>query len=81
MSSEKELAKRHSQRMQRKKELIDTAISRADEERGFVVVLTGNGKSSAAGEQRFFQDHNRVEYHVMGTGFTWECQDREKDTD
>ena len=106
-AEEREKAERHKKRMERKKELVDAAIIRADEERGIVVLLTGNGKGKsssafgmvaralghgqrigivqfikggdAAGEQLFFQDHERVEYHVMGTGFTWESRDREKD--
>ncbi|MDH5327815.1 MAG: cob(I)yrinic acid a,c-diamide adenosyltransferase [Gammaproteobacteria bacterium] len=41
---------RHVQRMQRKKEVVDAGISRATEERGVLLVHTGNGKgkSSAA---------------------------------
>lgn len=100
-------AERHKRRMVQKKEQVDAAIARADEERGILVLLTGNGKGKsssafgmaaralghgqrvgiaqfikggdAAGEQLFFQEHERIEYHVMGTGFTWETQDREKD--
>lgn len=40
----------HHQRMQRKKAIVDAAIDRADQERGILLVHTGNGKgkSSAA---------------------------------
>jgi len=31
------------------------------------------------GEHLLFKDHPLVEFHVMGTGFTWETQDRDKD--
>ena len=31
------------------------------------------------GEYRFFKDHPLIDWHVMGHGFTWETQDREKD--
>lgn len=31
------------------------------------------------GEQKLFQDHPLVEFHVMNTGFTWDTQDRDKD--
>ncbi len=31
------------------------------------------------GEQSFFTDHPQVSHHIMGTGFTWDSQDREKD--
>ena len=41
---------RHQQRMQRKKAVVDSGIARATEERGVIIVHTGNGKgkSSAA---------------------------------
>ena len=31
------------------------------------------------GEYKFFRDHPMVDWHVMGDGFTWETQDRERD--
>lgn len=31
------------------------------------------------GEHKFFAEHPAVAYHVMGTGFTWETRDRERD--
>jgi len=34
----------HNQRMQRKKEVVDAAIARAQDERGIVILITGNGK-------------------------------------
>jgi cob(I)alamin adenosyltransferase len=98
---------RHRERMQRKKAVIDAAIARATEDKGLLLVLTGNGKgkSSSAfgmvaralghgmrvgvvqfikgaqstGEEAFFRRFPEVEYHVMGEGFTWETQDRERD--
>jgi len=39
---------RHKQRMQRQKEVVDSAIARATEERGIIVVLTGNGKGKSS---------------------------------
>jgi len=49
----------------------------------------GHGKKGAViqfikgkwntGEQKFFKGLENVEYHVMGTGFTWDTQDRGKD--
>ncbi len=99
---------RHRQRMQRKKAVVDAHIACADQDRGVLVVNTGNGKgkSSAAfgmvaralghgmrvgvvqfikgalstGEEVFFRRFPEVEYHVMGEGYTWETQDRERDT-
>ena len=98
---------RHKRAMQRKKEHVDGRIAAATEDRGLLLVLTGNGKgkSSSAfgmlarsvghglrcavvqfikgtwecGEQLLFADHPLVEFHVMGTGFTWETQDRRAD--
>jgi cob(I)alamin adenosyltransferase len=104
MSEEKQ---RHKKRMQRHKEVVDAAVARATEDRGIILVLTGNGKgksssgfgmvaralghgfkvavvqfikgSFSTGEEAFFRRFPEVEYHVMGTGFTWETQDKDKD--
>lgn len=46
MSTEKE--QRHAERMQRKKEIVDEAIARADHDKGLLVVLTGNGKGKSS---------------------------------
>lgn len=35
--------------------------------------------SATTGEENFFRRFPEVEYHVMGEGFTWETQDRERD--
>lgn len=34
----------------------------------------------STGEEAFFRRFPEVRYHVMGEGFTWETQDRERDT-
>jgi cob(I)alamin adenosyltransferase len=34
---------------------------------------------ATTGEEAFFRRFPEVEYHVMGEGFTWETQDRERD--
>lgn len=93
--------------MARKKAVIDAAIDKADQEKGLLLILTGNGKgkSSSAfgmaaralgydmnvgvaqfikgrsdtGEEAFFSRQPGVEWHVLGEGFTWETQDRERD--
>jgi cob(I)alamin adenosyltransferase len=98
---------RHAARMVRKKAVIDAAIDRANQEKGLLLVLTGNGKgkSSSAfgmmaralgygmkvgvaqfiksrkdtGEEGFFSRQPNVEWHVLGEGFTWDTQDRERD--
>ncbi|MDD5301156.1 MAG: cob(I)yrinic acid a,c-diamide adenosyltransferase [Gallionella sp.] len=97
----------HRARTQRHKEIVDAKIAHATENRGVVLVHTGNGKgkSSAAfgmiaralghnmrvgvvqfikgsfstGEETFFRRFPEVEYHVMGEGFTWETQDKQRD--
>lgn len=111
MSSNKEnsltVDERHQQRMRRKKAVVDAGIASATEERGVILVHTGNGKgkSSAAfgmlaralghnmrvaviqfgkskhatGEELFFRKILDTDYHVMGEGFTWETQDRNRD--
>jgi len=33
----------------------------------------------ATGEEAFFRQFDNVTYHVMGEGYTWETQDRERD--
>ncbi len=99
---------RHQRRMQRHKAVVDAAVARATEERGLILVLTGNGKGKSSsgfgmvaralghglkigvvqfikgrfttGEEAFFRRFpEKVQYHVMGTGFTWETQDKDKD--
>lgn len=98
---------RHKRAMQRKKEHVDGRIAAATEDRGLLLILTGNGKgkSSSAfgmlarsvghglrcavvqfikgtwecGERLLFEDNPLVEFHIMGTGFTWETQDRQTD--
>ena len=99
---------RHKSAMQRRKALVDEKIAQANEERGILIVLTGNGKGKSSsgfgsvirclghgyqagivqfikgtwdcGERNFIEQRcPEVPYHVMGSGFTWETQDRERD--
>lgn len=99
---------RHKKRMQRKKAVVDAHIAAATEDRGVVVLITGNGKGKSSsgfgmvirtmghgykaavvqfikgamdcGEHFFLQKHcPDLEFHVMGTGFTWETQDKSLD--
>lgn len=100
-------AERHKARQQRLKEGVDAKIARAQEEKGILLVLTGNGKGKSTsgfgtvaravghgkkaavvqfikgnwecGERTLLEGAG-VDFHVMGTGFTWETQDKEKDT-
>src|SRR5579862_7903370 len=107
-ASTDESAARHRERMQRRKTAVDARIAAATEQRGVLLVLTGNGKGKsssafgmvaralghgmrvgvvqfikgkyATGEKAFFRRFpEEVSFHVMGEGFTWETQDRERD--
>ena len=100
--------KRHQQRMQKKKALIDAKVAKATEERGVLIVLSGPGKGKSSsgfgtvircighgykaavvqfikgtwdcGERNFLQQRcPEVPFIVMGSGFTWETQSRERD--
>ena len=43
-----ENAERHAARMAKKKAVIDAAIARADQEKGLLLLLTGNGKGKSS---------------------------------
>ncbi len=99
---------KHKQAMQKQKAKVDAAIAKADQERGVMILLTGDGKgkSSSAfgmvmralgyghkvavvqfikgaqlsGEEIWLREHcPQVAFHQMGTGFTWDTQDRQAD--
>lgn len=100
-------AERHKARQQKLKAGVDAKIAAAQDEKGILLVLTGNGKGKSTsgfgtvaravghgkkaavvqfikgtwecGERNLLEGAG-VTFHVMGTGFTWETQDREKDT-
>ena len=104
---ESERREAHRLRMARKKAVVDDKIAQANQERGVIVVATGNGKgkstsgfgmaaralghgmqvgivqfikgSFSTGEEAFFRRFPEVRYHVMGEGYTWETQDRDRD--
>ncbi len=104
-------------KMQRRKEVQDQRLAQASQEKGLIIVNTGNGKgktTAALGmvlrslghgyrvaivqfikgawepaEKAAFQhwtsaapgETPQLEFHAMGEGFTWETQDRERDTE
>lgn len=99
---------KHKKSMQKQKEKVDKRIEEASEERGLLLLLTGNGKgkSSSAfgmvmrslgwgykvgviqfikgeqlsGEEMYVRDKlPDVYFYQMGTGFTWNTQDRSGD--
>ncbi|QLK60950.1 cob(I)yrinic acid a,c-diamide adenosyltransferase [Enterobacteriaceae bacterium Kacie_13] len=98
---------RHKQRQQKLKEQVDARIDAAKEQRGILIVFTGNGKGKTTaafgtvtravghgmhaaviqfikgewpnGEKNLLEPHG-VEFQVMSTGFTWETQNKDTDT-
>lgn len=96
----------HRQRMQRYKELVASRVANATEERGTLIVITGDGKGKSTsgfgtitravgygfktavaqfikgkwpcGERDLLQKLG-VPFEVMGTGFTWDTQNRALD--
>ena len=108
MSTDESKADSHKRKMQKQKEKVDANIKAADEERGVMILLTGDGKgkSSSAfgmvmralgygykvgvvqfikgeilsGEELYVRDKcPEIEFYQMGTGFTWNTQDRDGD--
>ncbi len=108
MNESPEKDQRHRERMERKKAVVDEKIAQARDERGVLLVHSGNGKgksssafgmvaralghgmkvgvvqfikgAASTGEEAFFRRFpEEVSYHVMGEGFTWETQDRQRD--
>ncbi len=108
MTEKETAAEKHKRKSQKQKEKVDANIAKATEERGVLLLLTGEGKgkSSSAfgmvmralgygqkvgvvqfikgkllsGEEMYLKDHcPQVDFYQMGTGFTWNTQDRELD--
>ena len=101
-------ASRHKKKMQNQKTKIDANIAAADEERGVMILLTGDGKGKSSyafgmvmramgygykvgvvqfikgaqlsGEELYVREKcPDIEFYQMGTGFTWNTQDRSGD--
>ncbi|WP_417883390.1 cob(I)yrinic acid a,c-diamide adenosyltransferase [Vibrio rumoiensis] len=98
---------KHQQRQQKIKQEVDQRIEAAQQEKGLMIVITGNGKGKTTsgfgtiaravghgqkcavaqfikgtwdnGEKNLLESLG-VPFHVMATGFTWETQDKQKDT-
>ncbi|WP_461482716.1 cob(I)yrinic acid a,c-diamide adenosyltransferase [Porticoccus sp.] len=108
MTDQQRDAERHKRKMQKQKEKVDQSIAAAQDERGVIILLTGDGKgkSSSAfgmvmrslgygykvgvvqfikgqqlsGEEIYLRDQcPQVDFYQMGTGFTWNTQDRDGD--
>lgn len=101
---------KHKFEMAQQKERIDKKIAKSSEERGIVIVITGNGKGKTtsafgmimrclgyghnvglvqfikgkqqSGEELFIRDnYPDLPFYQMGTGFTWNTQDRSGDVE
>ena len=107
MHSEENKESRHKERQQKIKQQVDAKIAAAQEEKGLLLVITGNGKAKSTsgfgtiaravghgkkcavaqfikgtwdnGERNLLEKLG-VEFQVMATGFTWETQNKETDT-
>lgn len=107
MHSEDNKESRHKERQQKIKQQVDAKIAAAQEEKGLLLVITGNGKGKSTsgfgtiaravghgqkcavaqfikgtwdnGERNLLEKLG-VEFQVMATGFTWETQNKETDT-
>jgi cob(I)alamin adenosyltransferase len=108
MDEERRAQLKHKFEMARQKERIDSRMAEATEERGIVILITGNGKGKTtsafgmimrclgyghkvglvqfikgqqqSGEELFIRNHYPdIPFYQMGTGFTWDTQDRAGD--
>lgn len=78
MTDEKR-AQRHKERMQQRKEIVDAKIERAQEERGVVIVITGDGKgksSSGFGTVARTLGHGLKAVVVQFIKGSWACGER-----
>ncbi|MGD8173275.1 cob(I)yrinic acid a,c-diamide adenosyltransferase [Vibrio sp. TRT 21S02] len=108
MTEQQNKDERHKARQQKVKEKVDEKIAAAQEEKGLLLVITGNGKGKSTsgfgtvaravghglkcsvaqfikgtwdnGERNLLEKLG-VEFQVMATGFTWETQNRDADTE
>jgi cob(I)alamin adenosyltransferase len=74
-----EKSQRHKERMQQRKEIVDAKIARATEDRGVVIVLTGDGKgksSSGFGTALRCLGHGYKVAIVQFIKGTWECGEK-----
>ena len=70
---------RHKERMQQRKEIVDSKIARATEDRGVLIVLTGDGKgksSSGFGTALRCLGHGYKVAIVQFIKGTWECGEK-----
>ncbi len=99
----------YQQKMQRRKEVQAKRVAQASQEKGLIIVHTGNGKGKTtaalgmvlrslghgyhvaiiqfikgawepAEKAVFAQWQDQLVFQALGEGFTWETQDRDRDT-
>lgn len=108
MSTEEIKQQRHQARQQKVKQQVDARIANAQQEKGLLLVITGNGKGKSTsgfgtiaravghgkrcavaqfikgtwenGERNLLEKLG-VEFQVMATGFTWDTQNKQTDTE
>ena len=109
-SSQTLTTEQHKRKMQRRKEVQDQRLAACTDDKGLIIVHTGNGKgktTAALGMVMRSLGHgfrvtvvqfikgawepaekavlgqwpDQLEFYAMGEGFTWETQDRERDTE
>lgn len=79
MSSQYEKSERHKARMQQRKAIVDAGIANASDERGIVIVLTGDGKgktSSGFGTVFRALGHGQKVAVVQFIKGTWACGEK-----
>jgi len=108
MDDEKRTQLKHKFEQARQKERIDAKIAQATDERGVVIMISGEGKGKTtsafgmvmrslgydhkvgivqfikgkqlSGEELFIKkNYPELPFYQMGTGFTWDTQDRSSD--
>ncbi|MCG3759489.1 cob(I)yrinic acid a,c-diamide adenosyltransferase [Vibrio cincinnatiensis] len=107
MSNDDIKQQRHQARQQKVKEQVDARIAQAQEKKGLLLIITGNGKGKSTsgfgtiaravghgkkcavaqfikgtwenGERNLLEKLG-VEFQVMATGFTWDTQNKQADT-
>ncbi len=97
----------HAEAMRQQQAEVRAAVRAAQEERGVLIYLYGQGKGKSSsgfgtlmralghgqkaaivqfikgtwktGEETFLKGHPRLQHEIMGTGFTWDTQNRAAD--